>query len=143
MVANHDNMLDTFNLCNMKYFEGKLLFPKFELLHSYRTFGYFKYTWGGWFDKTLYDPTIYITDYYDFTEKQFVDIMCHEMIHYYLAYVGMDRRVYHGKRFLEMAERLNKSYGLNITKNMDISQYKRRPNAPSFTYWLVKMIYCE
>ncbi len=143
MVANHDNMLDTFNLCNMKYFEGKLIFPRFELLHSYRTFGYFKYIRGGWYDKTLYDPTIFITDYYDFTEKQFVDIMCHEMIHYYLAYVGMDRRVHHGKIFMEMADRLNKSYGLNITKNMDISLYKRRPDAPSFTYWLVKKIYCE
>ena len=142
MVANHDNMLDTFNLCNMKYFEGKLLFPKLDLLHSYRTFGYFKYTRGGWLDKTLYDPTIYITDYYDFTEKQFVDIMCHEMIHYYLAYVGLDRNVHHGKKFMEMAERLNKSYGLKITKNMDISLYKRRPGAPSFTYWLVKKIYC-
>ena len=141
MVANLDNMLDTFNLCNMEYFEGKLLFPQFALLHSFRTCGYFQYTKGGWLDKTLYDPTISMTDYYDFTEKQFRDIMCHEMIHYYLAYFGLDRRVHHGKQFKKMAEQLNQTYGLNITKYLDISQYKRRKGAPKFTYWLVKNLY--
>jgi HrpA-like RNA helicase len=40
----------------MKYFEGKLLFPQFDLLHSYCTCGYFQYTTGGWFDKTKFYP---------------------------------------------------------------------------------------
>jgi hypothetical protein len=138
MVANYDNMLLTFDTCNMEYFEGKLLFPQFELLHSYRTCGYFEYTKGGWFDKTLYDPTISITDYYDFTEEQFRDIMVHEMIHYYLAYFGIDRRCKHGKKFKEMAERLNKTYGLHITKILDITQYKRRKGTPGLSYWFAK-----
>ena len=140
MVANHDNMLDTFNLCNMEYFEGKLLFPQFGLLHSYRTCGYFQYTKGSWFDKTLYDPTISITDYYDFSEKQFRDIMCHEMIHYYLAYFGIDKRCKHGKKFKEMAEHLNRTYGLNVTPYLDLSNYKKRNGAPKFTYWLLLKI---
>ena len=140
MVANHDNMLLTFDTCNMEYFEGKLLFPQFELLHSYRTCGYFQYTKGGWFDKTLYDTTISITDYYDFTEKQFKDIMVHEMIHYYLAYLGIDRKCRHGKKFKEMAERLNRTYGLNITPYLDLSNYKKRKGAPKFTYWLLQKI---
>ena len=140
MVANHDNMLDTFNLCNMEYFEGKLLFPQFGLLHSFRTCGYFQYTKGGWFDKTLYDPTISITDYYEFTEKQFRDIMVHEMIHYYLAYFGIDKRCKHGKKFKEMAERLNRTYGLNVTPYLELSNYKKRNGAPKFTYWLLQKI---
>lgn len=140
MVANQTNMLMTFDTCNMEYFEGKLLFPQFELLHSYRTCGYFQYTKGGWFDKTIYDPTISITDYFDFTEKQFKDIMVHEMIHYYLAYFGIDRRCSHGKKFKEMAERLNKTYHLNITKRLDISQYKRRKGTPLLSYWLAQII---
>ena len=41
MVASQQNMLLTFDECNMKFFEGKLLFPQFDLLHSYRTCGYF------------------------------------------------------------------------------------------------------
>ena len=94
MVANQDNMLLTFDECNMKYFEGKLLFPQFGLLHSYRTCGYFHCNYQQvMFKRELYDYKISITDYYDFTEKQFVDIMCHEMIHYYLAYFGIDKRM--------------------------------------------------
>ena len=141
MVADHDNILDTFNLCNMEFFEGKLLFPQFGLLHSYRTCGFFEYTKGGWFDKTLYDPKISITDYYDFTEKQFRDILCHEMIHYYLAYFGEDRGCHHGKKFKNMANRLNRKYGLHITPYLDLSQYKRRDGAPKLSYWFVQKFY--
>lgn len=141
MVANQQNMLLTFDECNMKYYEGKLLFPQFDLLHSYRTCGYFQYTTGGWFDKKVYDPVIFITDYYDFTEQQFVDIMVHEMIHYYLAYTGLDSRCRHGKKFKEMAERLNSQYGLHIVTEVDLSRYKRREGTPSLSYWFVKKIY--
>ena len=141
MVANHDNMLLTFDTCNMEYFEGKLLFPQFELLHSFRTCGYFKYMKGGWFDKTIYDPVIMMTDYYDFTEKQFVDIMVHEMIHYYLAYTGEDRRCRHGKEFKKIADNLNRKYGLRVIPYLDLSQYKRRSRTPSLSYWFVKKLY--
>lgn len=141
MVANHDNMFDTFCRCNDIYFEGKLPIPLFYLLHSFCTCGYFQYTPGGWFDKTLNDPTIFITDYYDFTESQFVDIMVHEMIHYYLAAIGEDRRCSHGKKFKEIAERLNREYGLHIASGLDISQYKRREGTPSLSYWFVKTFY--
>lgn len=136
MVANQNNMLLTFDDCNMKYFEGKLLFPQFDLLHSFRTCGYFHYMKGGWFDKTIYDPIISITDYYDFTERQFVNIMVHEMIHYYLAYFGLDKRCSHGREFKKMAKELNQKYGLHITTTLDISQYKRRQGTPSLSYWL-------
>ena len=141
MVANQHNMLLTFDECNMKYFEGQLLFPQFDLLHSFRTCGYFQYTIGGWLDKTVYDPIIFITDYYDFTEQQFVDIMVHEMLHYYLAYTGQDSRCRHGKKFKEMAERLNNQYRLNIVTEVDLSQFKRREGTPSLSYWFVKKIY--
>ena len=141
MVANLVNLAETFDKCNNAYFEGKIPAPQFDLLHSFRTCGYFQYTKGGWFDKTLYDPTISMTDYYDFTEKQFKDIMCHEMIHYYLAYVGEDRGCHHGKKFKKMAEVLNRKYGLHVTPYLDLSQYKRRPGTPSLSYWFVQKFY--
>ena len=135
-------MLVSFCLYNEKYFEGKLPTPLFDLLHSYRTCGYFQYSYRQvWFCKELYDFKIMITDYYDFTERQFTDIMVHEMIHYYLAYFGLDKRCRHGKEFKKMAERLNGQYGLNIVTEVDLSQYKRREGTPLFSYWLVKKIY--
>ena len=141
MVANLINIAESFNKCNVAYFEGKLPIPQFGLLHSYRTCGFFEYTKGGWLDKTLYDPKISITDYYDFTEKQFRDILCHEMIHYYLAYFGEDRGCHHGKKFKNMVDRLNRKYGLHITPYLDLSQYKRRDGAPKLSYWFVKKFY--
>ncbi len=64
MVANFENMLDAFCLCNEKYFEGKLLFPQFDLLHSYRICGYFQCSYHQVrFSKELYDFKILITDY--------------------------------------------------------------------------------
>lgn len=141
MVANHDNMLLTFDTCNMEYFEGKLLFPQFDLLHSFKTCGFFHCNTGGWLDNSIYDPVISMTDYYDFTEKQFKDILCHEMIHYYLAYIGEDRDCNHGKKFKIMADRLNRTYGLNITPYLDLSKYKRREGTPDISYWFVKQFY--
>lgn len=141
MVANPLNIRLTFDECNINFFDGKLPIPLFDLLHSFRTCGYFQYTMGGWFDKTVYNPIIFITDYYDFTEKQFMDIMVHEMIHYYLAYIGEDMKCKHGKKFKKIAEKLNQTYNLNIVIDVDLSQYKRRAGTPSLSYWFVKKIY--
>ena len=67
--------------------------------------------------------------------------MCHEMIHYYLAYIGEDRGCHHGKKFKKMAESLNRKYGLHITPHLDISQYKRREGTPNLSYWFVQKLY--
>ena len=128
MVADFCNMPQVFGECNSKYFGGELPLPDFDLLRSSNTCGYFHYNTGGWFDHNVYDPVISMTDYYDFTESQFTDIMCHEMIHYYLALNGEDRKCRHGRAFQQMADELNMNYGLNITKRLDLSQYRKNPN---------------
>lgn len=140
MIANKENMKEIFDLCNTGYFIGELEYPQFNLLHSFRTCGYFEFTKGGWFDKNIYDPVISITDYYDFTIFQFIELMCHEMIHYYLACSGKDRRGRHGKEFKKMAKAINETHNLNITKYVDISKYKRRKGTPVISYWLSQII---
>ena len=135
MVANLSNIAESFNKCNKAYFEGILPIPQFDLLHSYKTCGYFQYTKGDWGDNSLYDATISITDFYDFTESQFCDIICHEMIHYYLAYTGEDRNCRHGKKFKTMAESLSLNYGLHITPHLDLSQFKKREGASKLSAW--------
>lgn len=139
MVANLLNMRLTFDECNIKFFDGKLPIPMFDLLHSFRTCGYFRCEYEHvWFSKRLYIFCILMTDYYDFTPKQFEDILVHEMIHYYLAYFGLDKSCSHGRKFKQMAKQLNQTYGLNITKSLDISQYKRREGTPTISYWLAQ-----
>lgn len=68
-----------------------------------------------------------MTDYYDFTPRQFRDIMVHEMIHFYLALNGKDRNCHNGKQFKSMARQLNKTYRLHITLTLDISKYRKNP----------------
>ena len=116
MVANLVNLAENFNICNYVYFEEKLPVPQFGLLHSFRTCGYFHCDYEQeWFSKKLYNICISMTDYYDFTQKQFEDILVHEMIHYYLAYFGEDTNCTHGKKFKKMAEDLNRTdYTLHL-----------------------------
>lgn len=139
MVVDTAKMVSAFWECNMKYFNNELPLPNFDLLHSFITCGYFRYTKGGWFDNHLYEPTILITDYYDFTPGQFEELMCHEMIHYYLAYTGKDRNCRHGKEFKIMASIFELNYGINITTNIDLSKYKRRSGTPTILYWLSRI----
>ena len=133
MVADVDNIRETFIRCNNAYFGGKLPEPSFEIIHTYNRCAYFYYSLD-W--KHRFAPIICFTDYYDFTEKMFVDLMCHEMIHYYLAYFDIDRKVKHGKEFNEMANRLNKKYRLNIVEEYCKPNLKRSAKAPLWKYKL-------
>lgn len=128
--------------CTLNLYAQDIEVKMFDLLRSFRTCGYFHCDYEqGWFSRTLYNFRISMTDYYDFTPKQFEDILVHEMIHYYLAYFGIDKSCSHGREFKKMAKRLNETYGLNVTKTLDISQYKRREGTPSLSYWFVKTFY--
>ena len=96
---------------NRLYFDDYLETPEFYLFHSYKTLGWFECfmtPYGG------ENPRIGISDSYAYTFEELRDVLVHEMIHYYLAYMGEDMRVRHGKRFKEMAAELNEEFGLNV-----------------------------
>ena len=81
-----------------------------------------------------------MTDFYDYTEKQFRDVMVHEMIHYYLYYTGEDVKVKHSKAFKRKANEMNRAYGLNISQYVDISSMKPRKGAPLLSRLWFKII---
>jgi predicted SprT family Zn-dependent metalloprotease len=56
--------------------------------------------------------------------------MVHEMIHYYIAWNRIKDNGHHGKKFMEIANKMNEEFGLNITKIKDASSYKLSENAP-------------
>ena len=132
MIVTLDYMDVLFEECNREYFGGVLPVPAFEILHSTRTCGYFRYQedWSG-------TPVISLTDSYDMTKAQMRDIMCHEMIHYYLAYTGEDKNCRHGRKFKRMAAELNEQYGLHITKIVDTSVMRRNPKSH---FWQRKLL---
>ena len=141
MIADLNNMPHMFWECNRLYFNHKLPTPKFDVMHTYRKLGKFAYRWGEKkkpFKKRF--MVILMSDYFDFDEETFRNIMVHEMIHYYLAWNRIKTKKDHGKEFMEIAQDLNVKYGLNVTKTLDASSFQRTEQAPKakgFWQWLL------
>ena len=134
MVIAEFNILAGFQYFNHEYFNDMLPFPKIVIRHSYRTLGYFHCELDS-YDNIL-NPTIEMTDNYDYTEGQFRDILVHEMIHYYLVFNGKDRKCRHGKEFKRMANDFNARYGMNITSTIDLTPYSIAKGKSNFMFKL-------
>ena len=127
MTIDNFTLLAKFTEYNNKYFSGMLPIPMFDLMHGCQTLGYFSYQYDEYNNA---NEMIQMSDFYDYTESQFRNVMVHEMIHYYLYYTGEDVRVRHGKAFNREAKRFNKAYGMKISEYIDISHMKPRKGAP-------------
>ena len=60
------------------------------------------------------DFTIRLSNYYDLSERDFQNVLLHEMIHYHIAYTGVKDTSPHGVVFRRKAEAFNRKYGWNI-----------------------------
>ena len=119
------------------YFGNILPMPHIKIRHSVNTLGYFSYMQNEMFGTT---EALEISDFYEYTSNQLRDIVVHEMIHYYLYYIGEDVRLKHGKSFMRMARQLNQSYGLHVTPTIDLTRMKPRPDAPYLKRLLFRII---
>jgi len=136
MIADFNTVPLMFSDCNIKYFDKKLPTPKFDIIHSKTILGRFQYRR----DKNrIKRQKIMMSDYYDYSEKDFKEILVHEMIHYYIAYNGINDNGDHGKKFFEIADELNKKYDLNITKTKDTSSFKRTEDVSKskYSFWSI------
>ena len=61
------------------------------------------------------DFSIRLSNYYDMSERQFQNVLLHEMIHYSIAYDGLHDTSPHGHLFRARMEAFNKEYGWEIT----------------------------
>lgn len=126
-----------FNIYNKDYFNGELPVPLFGIINDLKYFGYFSSSVYCCDGKSR--PLIQINDSWDYTEKQIRDIMVHEMIHYYLWYKGQDIEVTHGMMFHLTANRLNRTYGLNITEIINYHEYKLKRGVSKIRLWLTRI----
>lgn len=137
MVADFDTMPMVFYDCNEKYFNGELPTPKFGLINNTKLIARFEYRKSNKKDKDknpLEHKIILFSDCFDYDENDFIEIMVHEMIHYYIAWNGIKDNGSHGNVFLKMANEMKNKYGLNITKTKDASSFKKTKNAPK-SFW--------
>ena len=137
MIVCKSQIRCLFRQFNQDYFGNLLPMPYIKIRHSVNTLGYFSYMQNEMFGTT---ETLEISDFYEYTSNQLRDIVVHEMIHYYLYYIGEDVRLKHGKSFMRMARQLNQSYGLHVTPTIDLTRMKPRPDAPYLKRLLFKII---
>ena len=131
MIANQETMVDSFWDCNEKYFDNSLPTPWFETVNSISVIGKFEYHKNKKNSKKpIRDQVIKMSDCFDYPEKDFIETMVHEMIHYYIAWNRIKVLRSHGRVFMRMANEMKEKYGLNVTKKIDASSLKLTENAP-------------
>jgi hypothetical protein len=124
-------MVDSFWDCNEKYFDNSLPTPWFETVNSISVIGKFEYHKNKRNSKKpIRDQVIKMSDCFDYPEKDFIETMVHEMIHYYIAWNRIKVIRSHGRVFMRMANEMKEKYGLNVTKKIGASSFKLTENAP-------------
>ncbi|WP_288318009.1 SprT-like domain-containing protein [Xylanibacter caecicola] len=108
-----------FDEFNREYFHSSLPVPKFVIGNARTQLGAMAYKWKSVMGrKEYYGYTIRISNYYDADEKQFKNVLLHEMIHYYIVIKGIKDTSSHGVVFRRIMNEMN-ARGWNITVRTD------------------------
>ena len=131
MIANQETMVNIFWECNYRYFDNSLPTPWFETVNSINVLGKFEcHKNKRNSKKPIRDQVIKMSDCFDYPEKDFIETMVHEMIHYYIAWNRIKVIRSHGRVFMRMANEMKEKYGLNVTKKINASSFNLTENAP-------------
>ena len=103
---------------NRLYFGDNLPEPRFVVNNARTRLGQYScqrvrrgWLWG---TKTV-GHTIKVSDYYDVPEREFQNVLLHEMIHFYISYKGIRDTSPHGREFRRLMQWLNTEHGWHIT----------------------------
>lgn len=131
----------SFDTFNRLYFGNALPRPQLSLSQSHTRLGSMsckrKFTWKGY---RPYHYAIHVSTYYDQTERQYQNVLLHEMIHYYIAYKGIVDTSPHGKVFRQMMKNLNEKYGWEICVSSRMSEAKPASVQSSATPRLILLL---
>jgi len=125
MQVTPQNLREWFAVFNQRYFEGKLSEPKFAVGKSRTRLG--SLSWKT-HRKLLFgvkcDYTIRLSNYYDVEERDFKNVLLHEMIHLYIESQYVKDTSSHGVVFRRMMRTINED-GWNITVSGKVDGEKR------------------
>ena len=125
---------------NRLYFSDKLPRPGLALSRSRTRLGYMKcVSRPGKSGPRLSGFSIYVSVYYDCEERVYQTVLLHEMIHYYIAYLGLRDTSAHGPLFREMMTAINK-HGWHITVSQCTRGWKVREHLRSRRVRLILVI---
>ncbi len=116
MTPDINFVTNSFNHFNALIFNNQLPIPAFFLTKA-RTFrGKLAYqrtrTWRGYHNHSF---QLRISVSFDSPQREWEDVMIHEMIHLAIASEGIDDQTAHGPEFRKRMHDINRKYGRNIT----------------------------
>lgn len=116
MQIDPDWLSANFWQLNTRYFGGALPCPRFHIGRSRTRLGSLSYKRGFMSPQPF---TLSMSNYYDQTERQFRNVLLHEMIHLYIAAKGIRDTSAHGAVFRKIMARLNgEGWNISVTTSM-------------------------
>ena len=123
---------------NTDYFRGGLPQPRLALSKSKTRLGSMSCKKRVRLFRTeCYGYTIRLSNYYDQTERQYQNVLLHEMIHYSIAYARIKDTSPHGTVFRGMMENLNRKYGWEVSVTTSMKVVPRAGGVPKNKTYLV------
>lgn len=124
---------EKFRAFNAAYFGGELPEPRLVVSNARTQLGLFscvrrrKWLLG---KASATGFTIKVSEYYDLPEEEYLNVLLHEMIHYYIAYKGIGDTAPHGVHFRRLMAALNaKGWHITVsarTKQWPVAERNRR-----------------
>ncbi len=103
---------EQFNVFNKLYFNSELPEPRLVVSNSRSRLGQFE-TSASLFKRRTF--CIRVSDYFDVEEREYQNVLLHEMIHYYIAFKKIRDTSSHGREFRRMMHWLNEEHGWHIS----------------------------
>ena len=112
MIITIPQIEEQFNIWNKKVFNNELPVPHFELMQTRRLLGQFCQR------KVMGEKTykIRISVFYDRPFEAYIDTIVHEMLHYYICYMGIKDTSSHGREWKRLAKQISNKFNLTITR---------------------------
>ncbi|MBF1553215.1 MAG: SprT-like domain-containing protein, partial [Prevotella salivae] len=131
-----------FAIFNKEYFDGELPLPRLALSRSRTRLGSMacKRVKRLFKSEKFTDFAIRLSNFYDLSEREFQNVLLHEMIHLKIAFLGMKDTAPHGVVFRRMADELNRSYGWNIRVTGSTRGVKPAQPQPSRDYLVLALL---
>lgn len=117
MYINLDFAKRTFDRFNRTIFECKLPVPSFELAHATTFLGQYKCIR----ERGRLVHTLRFSSVLQLDERDWEDIVIHEMIHFYIGYFHLKDSTAHGPLFKRFMDEINSSFGRHVTVSRSAS----------------------
>jgi len=128
---SHDLRAD-YDMINELMFGGELKRVPLRWMSTKYKLGVMAYGQGGEIEY------VGISDFYELTRQQYLDVLAHEMIHVYMEQKGMRERDHHGPKFMSILDDLNRRFPeFKIAKSENANDFKAKSGSKVGTYGVV------